>query len=303
MDNELLLFDRLNVIKDTINKYGENNFYLSFSGGKDSTVLHYLLDMALPNNNIPRVYINTGIEYNDIVAFVKELASKDNRFIIIAPTQPIKPMLDKYGYPFKSKQHSHDLMIYQSSGMCKTVRKYLGIEKGNNIIKCPNSLKYQFTSDFNIPISDNCCLKMKKEPIHKWEKESNRYIAITGMRNDEGGQRASIKGCILLDNKGKLKKFHPLIKVNDDFEKWIIDKIEREKNNKILCRLYYPPFNFKRTGCKGCPYSITLKEQLETMELYLPNERKQCEYIWKPIYEEYRRIGYRLKNIEEVKLF
>lgn len=228
-DNELMLFDRVNVIKDTINKYGEDNFYLSFSGGKDSTVLHYLLDMALPNNNIPRVYINTGIEYNDIVAFVKELASKDNRFIILAPTQPIKPMLEKYGYPFKSKQHSHDLMIYQSSGMCKTVRKYLGIEKGNNIIKCPNSLKYQFTSDFNIPISDNCCLKMKKEPIHKWEKESNRYIAITGMRNDEGGQRASIKGCILLDSKGKLKKFHPLIKVNDDFEKWIIDKIERER--------------------------------------------------------------------------
>jgi PP-loop superfamily ATP-utilizing enzyme len=49
MDNELLLFDRINVIKDTIQKYGEENFYLSFSGGKDSTILHYLLDQALPN--------------------------------------------------------------------------------------------------------------------------------------------------------------------------------------------------------------------------------------------------------------
>ena len=44
MDNELLLFDRINVIKDTINKYGEENFYLSFSGGKDSTILHWLID-------------------------------------------------------------------------------------------------------------------------------------------------------------------------------------------------------------------------------------------------------------------
>lgn len=75
-DNELLLFDRVNVIKDTINKYGENNFYLSFSGGKDSTILHYLIDMALPNNKIPRVFINTGIEYTAIVEFVKELAEK-----------------------------------------------------------------------------------------------------------------------------------------------------------------------------------------------------------------------------------
>ena len=66
MDNELLLFDRIEIIKTTIAKYGEDNFYLSFSGGKDSTILHYLLDKALPNNNIPRVFIDTGIEYQMI---------------------------------------------------------------------------------------------------------------------------------------------------------------------------------------------------------------------------------------------
>ena len=60
MDNELTLFDRINVIKDTIVKYGEQNFYLSFSGGKDSTILHYLLDIALPNNRIPRVFYKYG---------------------------------------------------------------------------------------------------------------------------------------------------------------------------------------------------------------------------------------------------
>ena len=113
MDNELLLFDRLNVIKDTINKYGEENFYLSFSGGKDSTILHYLIDMALPNNKIPRVFINTGIEYNMIVSFVKELASNDERFVILAPSKPITQTLNSVGYPFKSKQHSHNIALYQ----------------------------------------------------------------------------------------------------------------------------------------------------------------------------------------------
>lgn len=101
MDYELLLFDRLNVIKDTINKYGEENFYLSFSGGKDSTILHYLIDMALPNNHIPRVFIDTGIEYLDIVKFVKELASKDERFVIIAPSKPIKQVLEKIRLSFQ----------------------------------------------------------------------------------------------------------------------------------------------------------------------------------------------------------
>ena len=35
----------------------------------------------------------------------------------------------------------------------------------------------------------------------------------------------------------------------------------------------------------------------------LPNERKQCEFIWKPVYEEYRRIGYRLKPYKQLSLF
>ena len=105
-DNELLLFDRLEIIKTVVNKYGENQFYISFSGGKDSTVLHHLVDMALPNNKIPRVYSNTGIEYLKVVEFVKKMAKDDKRFIILTPTTNIKKTLEERGYPFKSKEYS-----------------------------------------------------------------------------------------------------------------------------------------------------------------------------------------------------
>ena len=71
MDNAFLLQDRLQKIRQIIRKYGEENFYLSFSGGKDSTVLSALLDMAIPGNKIPRVYANTGIEYHMILDFVE----------------------------------------------------------------------------------------------------------------------------------------------------------------------------------------------------------------------------------------
>jgi hypothetical protein len=37
------------------------------------------------------------------------------------------------------------------------------------------------------------------------------------------------------------------------------------------------------------------------MERLLPAERKQCEYIWKPVYEEYRRLGYRLRKDETIE--
>lgn len=298
MDNELTLFDRLEVIKTTIAKYGEDNFYLSFSGGKDSTLLHHLLDEALPNNRIPRVYIDTGIEYLAIREFVMNLAKNDDRFVIVKPSVPIKKMLDTDGYPFKSKQHSHNLMVYQHSGIGLSVKRYLGIIESNTKFRCPKSLLYQFSNDFKIKIGDKCCLNLKKKPAHRYEKESGRNIAITGMRRAEGGERASLKGCIITDSKGKATKFHPLLVVSDEWEEWYL----KERGIK-LCPLYYPPFNFKRTGCKGCPYSLDLQDQLSTMSLYLPKEREQCEFIWKPVYDEYRRIGYRLDKWEQLKLF
>ena len=95
---EFILFDRIEKIKQINEQYDlENNAYISFSGGKDSTILHYLIDLALPNNKIPRVFINTGIEYLDIVKFVKGLAKNDDRFIIINSGINIIFMLEKYG--------------------------------------------------------------------------------------------------------------------------------------------------------------------------------------------------------------
>lgn len=162
----------------------------------------------------------------------------------------------------------------------------------------PKILKYQLEDKCDIKISDYCCRELKKKPIKKWEKENNRFVAITGMRKEEGGTRQLISGCILTDHNGNIKKFHPLLVVDDNWEEWFIN------TNKIdVCDLYKPPYNFKRTGCKGCPFSLDLEEQLEIMELYLPNERKMCEMIWKPVYDEYRRLNYRLKKIEKIKLF
>ena len=66
-----LVMDRVQKIKQIINKYGEENFYISFSGGRDSCVLSKLIDEALPENKIPRVYFNTGIEYAMMVDFVR----------------------------------------------------------------------------------------------------------------------------------------------------------------------------------------------------------------------------------------
>lgn len=292
-DNELILQDRLEKIKQTIEKYGEENFYISFSGGKDSTVLSALVDMACPGNKIPRVYSNTGIELNMIRDFVYEMQKTDDRIVIIKPERPIKKMLEEKGYPFKSKAHSVYVERYKKLGKCKSVAQYLGERDDKDpwspFVSCPKKLKYQFTPEYSMNISDKCCEELKEKPLDKWKKENNRSYSIIGIMKDEGGRRVNAT-CLAFTGK-KLKSFQPLVPITKAWEDWFIKVFDVK-----ICDIYKPPYNFKRTGCKGCPFAKDLQHELDVLEDFFPNERKQCEAIWKPVYDEYRRIGYRLKK-------
>lgn len=290
MTNEFLLQDRIQKIQQIVGKYGEENFYISFSGGKDSTVLSALVDIALPDNKIPRVYADTGIELNMIRDFVMELQAKDNRVVIIKPSKNIKAMLEEEGYPFKSKDHSNKLRVYQNSGETKTYERYIHPPKEREMYGCPQILRYQFTPEFKLKVSKKCCDRLKKDPLHKWQKENGKPYGMVGITHGEMGQRLTAK-CLAFQDNGDLKNFQPLVAVTREWEEWFI-----KAYNIQLCKLYYPPYNFVRTGCKGCPFNTHLQEHLDTLEKFFPNERKQCEYIWKPVYDEYRRIGYRLKD-------
>ncbi len=292
-DNEFLTFDRIIKIRSTIEKYGEESFYISFSGGKDSTVLSHLVDLAVPGNRIPRVYANTGIEYEAVREFVLELQRDDDRIVIIKPSVNVKQSLERDGYPFKSKEHSMYLDTYQRSGYCKSVDRYLNPEENRKTFGCPDSLRYQFSDKFHLKCSKKCCFNMKKKPMKEWSKANNRPNAIIGILGDEKGGRSNAKCMVQMDYG---MHFQPLTAVDHEWEEYFI----RTQNIK-LCKLYYPPFNFERTGCKGCPYNINLQKDLDIMAQYFPNERRQCELIWGPVYGEYRRIGYRLVRRGQIK--
>lgn len=298
-ENEFLLEDRLQKIRQIIGKYGEDKFLVSFSGGKDSTVLSALVDMAIPDNKIPRVYANTGIDYRLIVEFVEREREREHlwELVIIKPITPIKQMLEKEGYPFKSKGHSEYIERFRRSGKTTGVKQYLGEredkEPWSAQKSCPKCLKYQFTDEFTLNVSDKCCIRLKEDPVKKWQKENGRPYAMLGLMPEEGGRRTSAK-CLAF--KGKRLNFQPLVVVTKAWEDWFIKEF-----NIDICDLYKPPYNFDRTGCKGCPFAPNLQEELDVLEKYFPAERKQCEFIWKPVYDEYRRLGYRLKKPYEPK--
>lgn len=298
---EFILQDRIAKIQAINEQYDlENTSYIAFSGGKDSTMLHYLIDIALQNNHIPRVFSNTGIEYIAIVQYVKELAKNDPRIIIVNQDLNIKKTLDKYGYPFKSKEHSQKIQeakrSWEKNGCLPSyLLRYVNGEnhykntKGEektSILTCPEKLRYQFEEGYKSNISKMCCDKLKKRLSLKWQESNpSRIMTITGMRKEEGGARFKLT-CLSRNNK----KFNPLSVINDEFEDEFF-----KRNNIKLCKLYYPPYNFKRTGCKGCPYALNIQETLQKLYKYLPNEYWQCLHLWKPVYDEYIKIGYRLK--------
>lgn len=287
-DNEFLTFDRIIKIKSTIEKFGGDSFFISFSGGKDSTVLSHLVDMAMPGNKIPRVYANTGIEMKAVRDFVLELQKEDPRIEIIKPSVNIKEALERDGYPFKSKEHSMYVDIYQRNGECKTVERYLHPSEKRKSFGCPEKLKYQFTDEFTLKCSKKCCYNMKEKPMDDYAKATGRTNIIIGLLGDEKGERSSAK--CMTEVRGCMH-FQPLTAVDHEWEEYFI-----KKENIKLCKLYYPPTSFSRTGCLGCPYNVELQKTLDTLAQYFPKERKQAEYIWKPVYEEYRRLGYRLKR-------
>lgn len=87
-------------INEWVDMYGEDGVYGSFSGGKDSTVLLDIARQLYPN--IKAVFVDTGLEYPEIRLFVKTVSNVD----WIRPKLTFRQVIEKYGYPFISKEVS-----------------------------------------------------------------------------------------------------------------------------------------------------------------------------------------------------
>src|SRR4030042_6465157 len=90
-------------------KHWDEKVYISFSGGKDSTVLLHLVRSIFPD--VPAIFIDTGLEYPEIKEFVKQ---QDN-VITIRPKLSFRQVIEKWGYPIISKEQSRYLFDIQTS--------------------------------------------------------------------------------------------------------------------------------------------------------------------------------------------
>ena len=84
----------------------DGNVYISFSGGKDSTVLKHIIDEMY--TDVPAVFVNTGLEYPEIQQFVRRIKNGEydcfnSDVIMLRPEMRFDEVIKVYGYPVISK--------------------------------------------------------------------------------------------------------------------------------------------------------------------------------------------------------
>ena len=113
-------------------EYWGGDVYVSFSGGLDSTVLLHFVRKVL-GNDIPAVFCDTGLEYPELKAFVKEHENVE----IIRPKKNFRQVIKEYGYPVVSKETAAKVRKLRHGNLSEKYRNYLlhGDDRGKGSMK------------------------------------------------------------------------------------------------------------------------------------------------------------------------
>ncbi|MBO4229869.1 MAG: phosphoadenosine phosphosulfate reductase family protein, partial [Clostridia bacterium] len=94
-------------IREWVDYWGKEHVCVSFSGGKDSTVLLHIV-REMYGDEIPAVFVNTGLEFPEIQRHVRSFPN----VVTLYPEMNFRDVITKYGYPVVSKEASQ--CIYES---------------------------------------------------------------------------------------------------------------------------------------------------------------------------------------------
>ena len=270
--------------------------YVSFSGGKDSTVLKHIVDSMY--DDVPALFVNTGLEYPEIQKF----AMSQKNVVTVRPDIRFDEVLKKHGYPVVSKRVSAYIKTAKrnpDSQRAKWIR-------GEEWTKFVTGGKWTHLIDAPFLVSDQCCNVMKKNPAKKWQKETGR-MPILGTMAHESTSRFNMwiqNGCNGFDMKNPvsnplsfwteqdvlhyIKKFEvPYCPVYGDIQiKRTVDNnriFEGQMNIIDYLGCYEPEDTLEttgcdRTGCIFCMFGCHLEKEPNRFQRLKQTHPRQYDY-------------------------
>lgn len=92
-------------INEWVEEYGSDGVYVSFSGGKDSTVLVDIVRNICGYKDIPLVFVDVPTQYPELKQFVQTFDNIE----ILKPKISFAEVCSKYGFPLISKEVSESV--------------------------------------------------------------------------------------------------------------------------------------------------------------------------------------------------
>lgn len=238
------------MIQEAIHEFGLEHVYISYSGGKDSTVVSHIAKQMYPN--ILHIFANTTCEYPETLNHIHwEQEVNHTNIITVIPKDAkdkiwnFKKVVEYYGYPLFSKRIANAIRTYRHALSRQT--------KQNSIDYIQrNFKKYDQYKEKNI--SDKCCDVLKKNPLKKKAKELSMECSILGLLASESRQREQdwlTYGCNVFHVKSE-NQCRPIAFWNEsDIQQYI------NKYDVKISDLY--DMGYTRNGCMFCGFGVHLE--------------------------------------------
>lgn len=250
---------------------------VSYSAGKDSTVLLDLVRRAFPE--VPAVFVDTGLEYPEN----RDFARATPNVVWLRPEMPFTQVIEQYGYPVISKEVAQRI-YYARRGSNWAVQNMKGLDKSGNYSNFNSRfLKWHFLLEAPFLISERCCHVIKERPLQKFARATGNMqfvatLACESMRRTDAYLKT---GC---------NAFHKAESTSQPMSFWLEQDVLRylqmtripysliygdivEENGKLVTT------GAQRTGCMFCTFGLHLEKQpnrFQRMALTHPKQHNFC---------------------------
>lgn len=286
---------------DVLDRYSRP--MVAVSGGSDSDIVVDMISRLDDTRKVRYGWHNTGLELEASKRHLRYLEGKYSITIENLPiVYPISYTVRHYGQPFLSKYVSYCIGSLQKHGYDfrpdstheQDLHDFHGCKDGldwwhnKHHREWWNVRNHHYLRDFlstyppRFTISDKCCHYSKKLPSDRLQRSGDYDLVILGVRRAEGGERKSIKNCLMYSER-RGTRFLPILHFSHK-DKQIYNQLYGVTNSEV-----YTVYGLHRTGCAGCPYNPNLFVENETLKKYEQGLVKAAENIFAPAYE-YTRL-------------